>query len=95
MPSKKPRVPLTLPDDLNNLLAELAQYQGIHKTRFITDLLIEMQPVLQSMLDAYKSIEADKTRAVDVVKLYGLTALADATAQTAALAADIKGLDDD
>ena len=39
MPSQRPRVALTLPDDLNVLLDQVSDYQGTPKTKLITEIL--------------------------------------------------------
>ena len=41
MPSQRPRVALTLPDDLNAILDQVSDYQGTPKTKLITDILLE------------------------------------------------------
>lgn len=86
---QKPRIALTVPDDLNQLLDELSEYQKIPKTRIILDLLIEVQPHLENMLKAFKAIDQDKANAVNVVKSFGDETLLIATKQTACLAEDI------
>ena len=60
MPSRKPRVALTLPHDLDALLDQVADYQGTPKTKLITEILLECKPVLQQMLSAYKLIQENK-----------------------------------
>ena len=60
MPSRKPRVALTLPDDLNAILDQVSDYQGTPKTKLITDILLECKPIFEQMLSAYKLIEENK-----------------------------------
>ena len=72
MPSRKPRVALTLPDDLNAILDQVADYQGTPKTKLITEILLECRPVLEQMLSAYKLIEENKEGAVDIIKTLAL-----------------------
>lgn len=57
MPSRKPRVALTMPDDLNDLLDELADLQGVVKTGLIVELLVQMQPILETQRDALRSVK--------------------------------------
>ena len=68
MPSRKPRVALTLPDDLNVLLDQVADYQGTPKTKLITEILLECKPILEQMLSAYKLIEENKEGTADIIK---------------------------
>lgn len=57
MPSRKPRVALTVPDDLDSLLDELADLHGTPKTKLIIELLTQMQPILETQRDALLSIK--------------------------------------
>lgn len=57
MPTKKPRVMLTVPDDLNDLLEELSDLQGMVKTKLIIDLLIQIKPILEANRDALKAVK--------------------------------------
>ena len=92
MPSRKPRVALTLPDDLNALLDQVADYQGTPKTKLITDILLECKPIFEHMLSAYKLIEENKEGAADIVKKFGAQAVAEASSKTTALAQDVASL---
>ena len=92
MPSRKPRVALTLPDDLNALLDQVADYQGTPKTKLITEILLECKPILEQMLSAYKLIEENKEGAADIIKNFGAQAVAEASSKTTALAQDVASL---
>ena len=52
MPSQKPRLNLTLDDELNDLITDLSRLMGIPKTRVITDLLKDVLPALKEIRDA-------------------------------------------
>ena len=92
MPSRKPRVALTLPDDLNAILDQVADYQGTPKTKLITDILLECKPIFEQMLSAYKLIEENKEGAADIVKKFGAQAVAEASSKTTALAQEVASL---
>ena len=92
MPSRKPRVALTLPHDLDALLDQVADYQGTPKTKLITEILLECEPVLQQMLSAYKLIQENKEGAADIIKNFGAQAVAEASSKTTALAQDVASL---
>lgn len=92
MPSRKARVALTLPDDLNALLDQVSDYQGTPKTKLITEILLECKPVLQQMLSAYKLIQENKEGAADIIKNFGAQAVAEASSKITALAQDVASL---
>ena len=60
MPSRKPRVALTLPDDLNAVFERIAELQGVPKTKVILELLAAYQPILEEALKALEKLR--KTR---------------------------------
>lgn len=51
MPTQKPRINLTLDDEMNVLFDDLASLTGTPKARLIRELLVEMKPVLVDMRD--------------------------------------------
>ena len=71
MPSRKPRVALTVPDDLNALFDRISDLNGIPKTKLMIELLEAYKPVLEEMLDTLEKIHADKENAQKIVKQFG------------------------
>jgi hypothetical protein len=71
MPSRKPRVALTMPDDLNHLFDRISDLNGTPKTKLIVELLQAYEPVLTEMLDTLEKIHADKENAQKIVKQFG------------------------
>lgn len=71
MPSRKPRVALTMPDDLNALFDRISELNGTPKTKLIVELLQAYEPVLVEMLDTLEKIHADKENAQKLVKEFG------------------------
>ncbi|CAM0804746.1 TPA: hypothetical protein U0R84_005481 [Klebsiella pneumoniae] len=71
MPSRKPRVALTMPDDLNALFERISDLNGTPKTKLIVELLQAYEPVLTEMLDTLEKIHADKENAQKIVKQFG------------------------
>lgn len=63
MPSRKKRVALSLPDDLDRLISELSEVQGVPKTALILDLLEESKPVLEMMLETVKAVKEKRADA--------------------------------
>ena len=71
MPSRKARVALTMPDDLNALFDRISELNGMPKTKLIVELLQAYEPVLTEMLDTLEKIHADKENAQKIVKQFG------------------------
>ena len=71
MPIRKPRVALTMPDDLNALFDRISDLNGTPKTKLIVELLQAYEPVLTEMLDTLEKIHADKENAQKIVKQFG------------------------
>lgn len=57
MPSQKPRIALTIPDDLNQVLQDLSDLNETPKSKLIVELLVQMQPILESQRDALSSLK--------------------------------------
>ena len=75
MPSQRPRVALTMPDDLNAIFDRLSELQGIPKTKLIVELLDAYKPILNETIKALEKIEADKSNAVQIAKEFGQNVL--------------------
>ena len=71
MPSRKARVALTMPDDLNALFDRISELNGMPKTKLIVELLQAYEPVLIEMLGTLGKIHADKENAQKIVKQFG------------------------
>lgn len=76
MPSQKPRIALTVDDDLNALLDELSTLTKTPKTRIIVDMLKDAQPHLQEIVIALRAVEDKKNSKDAVAVLSRLSALA-------------------
>lgn len=92
MPSRKPRVALTLDDSLNNTLDRLSELKGVPKTRLIVEMLEQYQPVLEKVVDALERIEADKENGIEIAKDFGSNLLLDAHEQLGQIASEVKKL---
>lgn len=92
MPSQKPRLNLTLPDDLYATIQKLADLQGVPKTRIITDLLIQHQPILEAVIAALEQINADKANSVQVTKDFAQKLLLDANVLLGDMSKEVKDL---
>lgn len=79
MPSQKPRVALTMPDDLNALFDRISALNGVPKTKIMVELLTAYKPVLVEMLDALEKMHADKENAQKIVKQFGQNLIMEAS----------------
>lgn len=66
MSSQKPRIALTVDDDLNDLLERLSKLTKQPKTRIITDMLKDAQPHLQELANALEMVQ-DKQNSHDAI----------------------------
>ena len=56
MPTKKPRINLSVDEDMNELLMELAALQGIPKATLVTDYLDMLRPHMVEIRDAIRMV---------------------------------------
>lgn len=64
MPSKKPRIALTVPDDVMVVLKECADLQGKPVSALIVDTLREMLPTFVGLVNVTKAVKANNEEAV-------------------------------
>lgn len=60
MPSQKPRIALTVENDLNDLLQDLSVLMKIPKSTLITDILVDITPMLKDLKEALELAEQKK-----------------------------------
>ena len=60
MPSQKPRIALTVDNNLNTLLEDLSVLMKKPKSTIITDLLVDVTPMLTDLRDALQLAEQKK-----------------------------------
>ena len=60
MPSQKPRIALTVDNDLNSLLEELSQLTKQPKSKIIVDMLRDAEPHLKEIVNALKMVQDTK-----------------------------------
>lgn len=92
MPSQKPRVALTLPDDLNAVFERIAELQGVPKTKVILELLTAYQPILEETLKALEKIANDKENSKAIAKEFAQTMLLDANSMLGDMSKEVKDL---
>lgn len=72
MPSQKPRLNLTLDDELKQVVADLSELTGKSQAGIITDFLKEAYPALVTLRDAYKDIKDQKNALPHLAKMSAL-----------------------
>lgn len=92
LPSQKPRLNLTLPDSLNDVISDLAELQGIPKTRVITEILIEIEPMLKQTVAALKAVKENKQDALKIARDYAQNTLLESNEKLGAFAREVKKL---
>lgn len=60
MSDRKPRINISVDDDMNELLADLAALQSIPKATLITEYLNQLRPHMEEMRDAIRMINEKK-----------------------------------
>jgi hypothetical protein len=60
MPSNKTRINLTVDEDMNELLIELAALQGVPKTTLVYEYLEAMRPHMIEIRDAIRMVNEKK-----------------------------------
>lgn len=92
MPSQKPRIALTVPDDINQTLDRLYKLTGTPKTRLIIEMLEEYKPVLDQIADALEQINKDKENSKEIVKKFAQDILFNGNEKLGVIAKEAKEL---
>lgn len=92
MPSQKPRVALTMPDDLNALFDRISELNGMPKSKLIVELLQAYEPVLIEMLDTLEKIHADKENAQKILKNFGQNLVMEASSILGDVSKEVRDL---
>ena len=54
MPTQKPRIALTVPDEINQTLDRLYELTGTPKSKIIVEMLEQYVPILEQVVDTLK-----------------------------------------
>lgn len=92
MPSQKPRIALTVPDDINATLDRLSELTGTVKTKLIIEMLEEYLPVLDRMVLALEGIQKDKENAKEIAKKFAYEMMTDGNEKLGVMAHEVKKL---
>ncbi|MCA4799601.1 hypothetical protein VXQ17_12990 [Acinetobacter towneri] len=92
MPSRKPRIALTVPENIDLILERLSILTNTPKTKLILEMLEEYMPVLERTLDALEQIQADKENASSIAKQFATELLLEGNEKLALVASEAKKL---
>jgi predicted DNA-binding protein len=92
MPSQKPRIALTVPEEMGVVLDRLSVLTGFPKSKLIIEMLEEYLPILERTLNALESIQADKENAPKIAKQFASDLLIDGTAMLGQVAEEARKL---
>ena len=92
MSNQNPRVALTVPKDLNNILQRLSDLTGVPKTKLIIEMLEEYSPVLEKTISALEQIHSDKANASNIAKQFASDLLIDSNEKLGLIASEAKKL---
>lgn len=92
MPSRKPRIALTVPDEINNTLDRMADLTGVPKTKLIIEMLEEYVPILERAVVLLEQIHADKENAAEIARKYAQELILDTNDKLGVIAREAKDL---
>ncbi|MGL3046143.1 hypothetical protein ACSJMR_13960 [Acinetobacter pecorum] len=92
MPTQKPRIALTVPDDINATLERLSDLTGTPKSKLIIEMLQEYTPILERAIDALEQIKADKSNAPTIAKQFASELILEGSEKLGEVAAEAKKL---
>ena len=69
MPSQKPRLNITLDDDIKEVLIRLSKLQNKPQAAIVNEYLREMYPFLVSLADALEDVENKKSAFPNLIKM--------------------------
>jgi predicted DNA-binding protein len=92
MPSRKPRIALTVPDQLNESLDKLSDLTGTPKTKLIIDILEQSAPVFEQMILALEQIKQSKENSPALLKQFAQDMILDSQEKLGIIASEARKL---
>lgn len=92
MPTQKPRIALTVPEDMNATLDRLSTLTGFPKSKLIIEMLEEYVPILEKTINALEQIQSDKENASVIAKQFASDLLLDGNEKLGTIALEVKKL---
>ena len=92
MPSRKPRIALTVPDEINETLDRLYELTGTPKSKLIVEMLEQYVPILEQVVDTLEKIKADKESGKEIAKKFAQDMLFDGQEMLGIMAKEARDL---
>lgn len=92
MPSQKPRIALTVPDEINDILERLHQVTGTPKSKLIVEMLEQYAPILEEVVQTMEKIKADKENGKAIAKKFAQDMLFDGQEMLGIIAKEARDL---
>lgn len=92
MPSQKPRIALTVPEEINATLERLSVLTGVPKSKLIIEMLSEYVPILERTIEALQQIQDDKANASTIAKQFANDLLLEGNEKLGVIASEAKKL---
>lgn len=92
MPSRKPRIALTVPDDINDTLERLYKLTGTPKSKLIVEMLEQYVPILDQTVTALEKIQSNKENGKEIAKKFAQDMLFDSNEMLGQFAKEARDL---
>lgn len=92
MPTKKPRIALSVPPEIDAVLDRLYQLTGTPKSKLIVEMLEQYTPVLTQVISTMEKIQADKENGKEIAKQFAAEMLLDGQEMMGSLAKEVREL---
>ncbi|OEY93282.1 hypothetical protein BJD20_20270 [Acinetobacter proteolyticus] len=92
MPTQKPRIALTVPDEINQTLDRLYELTGTPKSKLIVEMLEQYVPILEQVVDTLEKIKSDKENGKEIAKKFAQDMLFDGQEMLGIIAKEARDL---
>ena len=92
MPTQKPRIAITVPDEINHTLERLYELTGTPKSKLIVEMLEQYVPVLDQVVDTLEKIKSDKENGKEIAKKFAQDMLFDGQEMLGVIAKEARDL---
>ncbi len=92
MPTQKPRIALTVPNEINQTLDRLYELTGTPKSKLIVEMLEQYVPILEQVVDTLEKIKADKENGKEIAKKFAQDMLFDGQEMLGIMAKEARDL---
>ncbi|WP_115466066.1 hypothetical protein [Klebsiella pneumoniae] len=92
MPTQKPRIALTVPDEINQTLDRLYELTGTPKSKLIVEMFEQYVPILEQVVDTLEKIKSDKENGKEIAKKFAQDMLFDGQEMLGIMAKEARDL---